>query len=44
VSTPKLARPGSQLVTNEQYNQLFTIQGTITLLSSRRRSSLASRT
>ncbi len=28
----ELARPGSQLVTNEQYNQLFTIHGTIMLL------------
>ena len=32
VMRAELARPGSQLVTNEQYNQLFTMHGTIMLL------------
>jgi cytochrome c oxidase subunit 1 len=32
VMRAELARPGTQLVTNEQYNQLFTMHGTIMLL------------
>ena len=28
----ELAQPGNQIVTNEQYNQLFTMHGTIMLL------------
>ena len=32
VMRAELARPGSQLVSNEQYNQLFTMHGTVMLL------------
>ena len=34
----ELARPGMQFLSPEQFNQLFTMHGTIMLLSSRRRS------
>ena len=40
----ELARPGLQFFSNEQYNQLFTMHGTIMLLMFATRSSSGSRT